>query len=92
MFNSGDAVMTYGILVLVDGIALLYAAVGRGVNYAKITGYALLAGFLLRLYSLIGVFLISQSWRPPSYLSHAASVLILAVYWIWVKVSERPIQ
>ena len=94
MFNSDNAVIVYGILLFIDGLVLLYASAGRSVRrfYTQIVSYALLAGFLLRLYALIGVALTLESWRPPSYLSHAATVVLLGAYWVWLKVNVRPIQ
>lgn len=94
MFNSDNAVSVYGVLLVLDGLLLIYASAGRGArkNYTRLVNSALLYGFVLRLYALIGVFLTIESWRPPSYLSHTASVLILGSYWVWVKVSARPTQ
>jgi hypothetical protein len=93
LFNSSLAVTTYGWALLINGLALLYASAGkRGtkfVSYTAITSGVLLSGFLLRLYSLIGVILALESWRPPQYLSHAATVLILGSYWVYVKVMSR---
>ena len=86
------AVKIYAILLVLDGLALFYASAGRGVFYTRIVANALLAGFLLRLYSLIGVFLTLESWRPPGYLSQVAVVMLLGAMWVWVRVSERPTQ
>lgn len=91
LFNSDEAVVIYGTLLLLDGVALLYTGLAKKYSrrYTKILSNALLFGFLLRLYALIGVLLIIDSWRPPSYLSQMASVSILAAYWIWVRVRAR---
>lgn len=89
MFNSETAVSAYGVMLLLTALALLYATVGRGVYFTKILSAALLTAFLTRLYSLIGVFLTVESWRPPSYLSHAATVVILGSYWVWVRTCAR---
>ena len=89
LLNSPEMVTTFGTLMFLTGVALAYSAFGKGVYYAKITAYALLAGFLLRLYSLIGVFLTLESWRPPSYVSHAATVLLFGGYYVAVRVNER---
>lgn len=92
LLNSDISVKIYGSALVLDGLVLFYASAGRGVYYTRIVANALLAGFLLRLYSLIGVFLTLESWRPPSYLSHAANVLLLGAMWVWIRVSERPTQ
>jgi hypothetical protein len=93
LFIDHDAVAAYGVLILLDGLFLAYAATAKVSWFnTKITANALLAGFLLRLYSLIGVFLTIDSWRPPSYLSHIATVCILGVMWILVRISERPTE
>lgn len=93
MFNSHTAVIVYGVFVFIEAAALLYASAGVTSRvHTIVTENALLAGFLLRLYALIGVGLTLESWRPPSYLSHAATVAILGAYWVWVKVSVRPVQ
>lgn len=93
MFNSVDAVKFYGIALLLDGLALIYASAGRGARlYTQIVSGALLGGFLLRLYALIGVFITSESWRPPGYLSHAATVVMLGAYWIWVRRCVKSIR
>jgi hypothetical protein len=91
VFNDSEAVEIYGLLVLATGFFLLYSAFGKvSRHYARITANALLAGCLLRLYSLMGVLLTLDSWRPPSYLSLIAIVLITGAMWLWVKLSERP--
>lgn len=94
LFNSDKAVVIYGSVLLANGLVLLYAAAGKSAHrfYTRLTSGALLSGFLLRLYALIGVFLTVESWRPPSYLSHIATVTLLAAYWLWVRVYARPIQ
>lgn len=92
LFNSDLAVGIFGALLLIDGLFLLYATFGRGERriYTRLVSGALLSGFALRLYSLIGVLLTVESWRPPSYLSQTATVFILGAYWVWVRVSARP--
>ena len=93
LFNSSAAVIVYGSLLLVNGLMLTYAAAGKSSRlHTFITENGLLSGFLMRLYALIGVFLVATSWRPPSYLSHFATVLALGAYWLWVKVSVRPTE
>lgn len=94
MFNSDIAVTLYGVLLLIDGLILIYASAGRGVRqfYTRVLSGALFSGFLIRLYALIGVFITIDSWRPPSYLSHVASVLLLGAYWLWVRAHARPTQ
>lgn len=90
--SSQYAVVTYGVLLLIAGTALCYVSFrAPSRTNTRILRNALLYGFLLRLYSLIGVLLTSESWRPPSYLSHAATVALMGAYWVWVKVDERPI-
>lgn len=92
MFNSDLAVSIYGVCLLIDGLVLLYAAASRRANrfYTVITANALVVGFLLRLYSLIGTILVLESWRPPSYLSHIATVAMCGALWVWVRVHGRP--
>lgn len=94
LFNSTTAVIIYGTLLFIDGLVLLYASAGRSARrfYAPTVSNALLAGFLLRLYALIGVVLTLESWRPPSYLSHMATVLLLGAYWVWLRINVRTIQ
>lgn len=93
MFNSMWAVVIYGGLLLFNGLMLFYATAGRsGRRHTFMTELAMLWGFLLRLYALIGVFLVAESWKPPSYLSHVATVAMLGAYWVWVKVNVRPVQ
>ena len=93
LFNSDTAVQIYGVLLLVDGLALLFASgVLKRMFNARIVRNAVLAGFLLRLYSLIGVFLTLESWRPPSYASHTATVMITAALWLWIRFNERPTE
>lgn len=94
MFNSDIAVTLYGVLLLVDGLALIYASAGSSVRqlYTSVLSGALFSGFLIRLYTLIGVFLTVDSWRPPSYLSHVATVSLLVVYWLWVRAHARTVQ
>lgn len=93
MFDNSWGVATYGTLLLVDGLALMYvAATGSSRTTTFITENALLAGFLLRLYSLIGVLVVVESWRPPAYLSHISTVAALGAYWVWVKVSVRNVR
>lgn len=94
MFNSDTAVTLYGVLLFIDGLILIYASAGRGVRqlYTRIVSGALFFGFLIRLYALIGVFITIDSWRPPSYLSHLATVMLLASYWLWVRAHARVIE
>lgn len=94
LFNSNTAVIIYGAILFVDGVALLYSASAKQTSrfYTAITSNALLVGFLVRLFSFIGVSLALTSWRPPNYLSHLATVFILGAYWVWVKVNGRTIQ
>lgn len=94
VFNSESIVQVYGLVLFINGLALLYISAEKSTRrfYTAITSTTLLSGFLLRLYSLIGVVMVLDSWRPPSYLSHVATVVLLGAYWIWVKVSVRTIQ
>lgn len=94
MFNSAGAVMLFGALLFVTGVGLVYATAGRGTRryYRTITGSALLSGFLLQLYWLIGTILVLPSWRPPIYLSDIIVVVMLGAYWIWVRIHVRPVQ
>lgn len=94
LFNSNSSVVVYGVLLFLNGLALLYSTAGKHTHrfYVRITSTALLSGFLMRLYSFIGVGVALESWRPPSYLSHLATVLMLGAYWVYVKVNGRPIQ
>lgn len=94
LFSNSSAVLVYGVLLFLNGVSLLYVTAGKSTSryYTRITNHALLGGFLLRLFSLIGVFLTLETWRPPTYLSHVTTVLLLGAYWVWVKVSVRTIQ
>lgn len=94
LFNSDTVVVVYGVLLFLNGLTLLYSTARRGatVIYTKITSGALLSGFLMQLYSFIGVTITLESWRPPSYLSHLAVVFMLGAYWVWVRVNGRTIQ
>lgn len=92
MFNSDLAVSTYGAVLFLNGVVLLTLSCVRHTHkhYAAVLGITLLTGFLMRLYAFIAVLMIVESWRPPSYLSHLASVGILGSYWVWVRLSGRP--
>ena len=94
IFQADAPVMLYGVALLACGLLLIYASAGRSTRrfYTQITSWALLGGFLLRLYSLIGVLLALETWRPPNYLSHLATVVALGAYWVWVRVSIRTFQ
>ncbi len=94
VFHNETAVTVYGGFLLLNGLALIYATAGRSAHryYTTITSSALLTGFLLRLYALIGVIAALESWRPPSYLSQLATVALCGAYWVWIKVHARPIQ
>lgn len=94
LFNSDEAVAAYGIVMFINGLMLFYAAAGRAASrfYTTNVSFALLSGFLVRLYSLFGTLIILESWRPPTYLSQVATVLILGVYWVWVKVQVRNVR
>lgn len=92
LFIDSQVLFAYGIAVVVVGFALIYACVGRSTNrmYTTITSIALLTGFLLRLYSLIGVMITLETWRPPSYITQIAFVLVMGSYWLWVSFNARP--
>lgn len=94
IFQADTPIMIYGFALLVSGLLIIYASAGRSAHryYTQIISWALLGGFLLRLYSLIGVVISLESWRPPSYLSQLATVVMLGAYWVWVRVSIRTIQ
>jgi hypothetical protein len=90
LFSDSTAVAAYGLLLLIDGLFLLHCAFAEpSKKVTVILDNALIAGFLLRLYALVGVFLTLESWRPPSYLSHISTVFVLGAMWVWVRVSER---
>lgn len=92
LFNSYEAVKVYGSLLLLNGIVLIWTSFGNSKWYTQILDNALFFGFLVRCYSLIAVFLTLESWRPPSYLSHVANVLLLGSYWLWVRICARPTE
>jgi hypothetical protein len=92
LLDSNIALILYGTLTIIDGIALVYSAAGKGLTHSRIMSHALLAGFLIRLYALIGQILTLHSWRPPSYLTQVVIVLLFGVMWVWVKVNAKPIQ
>lgn len=90
MFNNKEAVSAFGWVIFVDGLGLLWGAFGKGRFYTRILTNSLMVGFLLRLYGLLGTFVILESWRPPSYLANVALVSIFGAYWVAVKVNARP--
>lgn len=94
LFNSSIAVIIYGVILVLDGLALYFSAFAKHTLrfYTTITSNALLVGFLVRLYSFIGVAAALNSWRPPNYLSHLATVFILGAYWVSVRLNGRTIQ
>lgn len=94
LFNSNDAVVSYGAFLVLNGLLLFYASAGRSDRrfYTPILSGTLLTGFLVRLYSLIGTLMILESWRPPSYLSHAATVLMLGAYWVLIRVDSNNVR
>ncbi len=89
LLQDGTVLTAYGVLLILDGVALIYSVIN---NKTSILTNALLTGFLLRLYALIGVLVTQESWLPPSYLSLAATVFITGSYWVWIRVNERPIK
>lgn len=91
LFDDVTAVRIFGVLILITGLFLFWCswAKGNAALYTTILTYTLLCGFILRLYSMIGVALALDSWRPPGYLSMFATVFILGAYWVWVKVNVR---
>jgi hypothetical protein len=91
LFANHTGVILYGVLVCFDSLALIFAAASKGGNvvYSRVVANALLAGFLLRLYSFIGVMAALDSWRPPDYLSHFATILLCGAFFLWVRLSER---
>lgn len=94
LFNSDLAVVIYGAFLLINGLFLVYGALGKSVKrwYSSILSITLLSGFLVRLYSFIGVVLVLESWRPPAYLSHFATVIVLGAYWVWMRVERRNVR
>jgi hypothetical protein len=93
LFNNPQLVNIFGFILIGVGIALTYATASAGGSrkYTNVLSYSLLLAFLLRLYSFIGVVMTLESWRPPNYTSHAATVLITGAFWVWVKVNDRPV-
>lgn len=91
-FNNSDAVVVLGAVLIANGLAIMWTAFAKAARkgYTRLLSNLLLAGFLLRLYSLIAVLMVTESWRPPSYLSSAAIVVMLGAFWIWVNVNARP--
>lgn len=96
LFNADLPILIYGAGLVSSGSLLMFVSLvpHTVTHYTQLAIYALLIAFLFRLYALIGVFLTLESWRPPNYLSHIATVVLLGAYWVWVKVEtrERPIQ
>lgn len=88
LFGSVAAVKVFGSLLIIQATALLLTTV---MGYRKVLEWSLLSGFLLSLYSLIGV-LSAMKWLPPTYVSQAATVLILGAYWVWTRRNGRPAQ
>lgn len=90
IFNGTGPVTFFGVLLFIDGLILAYASAGKvSRTMTVILSSAMLAGFLLRLYSFIGVIITLDSWRPPQYLSHLATVLIAGAMWVYIRVHSR---
>lgn len=91
LFNDTRVVLAYGMSLGVVSLGLFFAALisHRIKGYTTILLASLLSGFLLRLYDLISVFMALESWRPPTYISQAATIVILGSYWVWVRVYAR---
>lgn len=92
-FDNHLFLTAYGVLLLLDGLALAYITLKSKIaHYTAILSNVLMAGFLLRLFALIGVIASLETWRPPTYLSHAATIFIVGAYWIYVQTErdERP--
>jgi|SRR6478735_3701009 len=92
LFSNPVSVVIFGSLLVINGFVLFWTA-HRKTTRKAVLSTALMAGFLLRLYSLIGVFIANPQLLPPTYTSHAATVLILSAMWVHVKFNdEGPIQ
>lgn len=91
LFNDDHVVTIYGVLLLLVAGGLFFAALAKdtAAGYTSVVSITLLTAFLVRLYSLISIVLVLDSWRPPTYTSHAAIVIVLGAYWVWVRVNVR---
>lgn len=92
LFNNTAAVSAYGMLLLINGIILGYGAIANHTAPYRMKAlvYGLAIGFSLRLYSLIGAIYTLESWKSPTYLSHAATVAICGALWVSIKLSGGP--
>lgn len=88
LFHGHPGVTIFGLFLLINGLILIWLCTRKVVSFAAIT-YSLFAAFFLRLYLVIGVLIVTNSWFPPSYASSAATAFIAGAYWVWVKCRER---
>lgn len=91
LFASDDAVKFYGAILLISGICLLWSTFARANQkwYFSVVTNALFVGFLIRFYALFGTLLLSESWRPPTWISPFATVLITGTLYVWIRLRER---
>lgn len=88
MFQSTVGTAIFGVIYIINGIALAWCVAQRGPVVKPFLACALFTGFLMRLYTLIGAILVLESWRPPNYLSALALVFAFGGYWVWVMGNE----
>lgn len=88
LVQSVWTVHAIGVAEILTGF-ILFATVTRDrlMNTAFLAN-ALLAAFLIRLFTLYGTLFTLKEWLPPSYISAIATVAMSGVYWIWVRRHE----
>lgn len=88
---SDNAVRFYGAILLLSGLGLLWAAFAKSTNkgYFAVVTNALFIGFLVRFYAQLGTLILSESWRPPTWLSPMATIILTGTLYVWIRLRER---
>lgn len=89
LFVHDEVVVAYGAIMLVDASLLLWGVYSK-FNRVAVLSWALLTAFLMRLYAIIGIFIVLDEWLPPSYLPLVSTVMITGAYYIWVQHRGKP--
>lgn len=71
-----------GVLHIIFGAGIIVNLVWE--PFASLLHWMILGAFLVRLYSLMGVYNVSPL-LPPGYLSHTVTVVLLGAYWLYVR-------
>lgn len=88
LFGSRNAVNIYGGLELAVGLILMIAVWFKRITRGWITTIIFLA-FVVRLYSTIGVVIaLNGEYLPPRYLSQVGLLVVLGIYWLYLKKRE----